>query len=240
MTGKVQGFRFGAISAGIRKDGRIDLALAVCDRPAVTAALFTRNLVKAAVSIDRGGAGKLGGFTCCARQRRLWRNAATGEQGLAAVQDDHDRYRQGARHFTRRGFAGFDGRHRRAYLPVDKQDHGASRRGSRPSLTAEGHEDFAQAICTTDRWTKISEADADGAHVLAMGKGARGMTCHPDVGGLPHATMLVFILHRRGRRATRVGARPDRSVRRYLQRVQRRRRHQHQRYRGRHGVGRLR
>ena len=42
-----------------RNDGRIDLALAVCDRPAVTAALFTRNLVKAApvlVAAERGQA----------------------------------------------------------------------------------------------------------------------------------------------------------------------------------------
>ena len=56
MTGKIQGFRCGAVSAGIRIDGRIDLDLAVCDRPAVTAALFTRNLVKAAhyVDVDAG------------------------------------------------------------------------------------------------------------------------------------------------------------------------------------------
>ncbi|HTN90820.1 MAG TPA: hypothetical protein VL242_44405, partial [Sorangium sp.] len=38
----VAGFRFGAISAGIRKDGRIDVALAVADQPAVVAGTFTR------------------------------------------------------------------------------------------------------------------------------------------------------------------------------------------------------
>src|SRR6188508_3083705 len=69
MSGKVLGFRFGAVSAGIRKDGRIDLALAVCDGPAVTAALFTRNLVKAAPVLANSG---------CA-------NAVTGEQGTRAV-----------------------------------------------------------------------------------------------------------------------------------------------------------
>jgi glutamate N-acetyltransferase / amino-acid N-acetyltransferase len=84
MSGKVQGFRFGAVSAGIRKDGRIDLALAVCDRPAVTAALFTRNLVQAApvlVAAERASAGVARAVLAnagCA-------NAVTGEHGLSAV-----------------------------------------------------------------------------------------------------------------------------------------------------------
>jgi N-acetylglutamate synthase/N-acetylornithine aminotransferase len=76
-----------------------------------------------------------------------------------------------------------------ARLPVDKSNAQA------PSLVgkldASAHEDFALAICTTDRWTKIAEAEADGLRWLAIGKGA-GMI-HPDVGGVPHATMLVFI-----------------------------------------------
>ena len=187
MSGKVLGFRFGAVSAGIRKDGRIDLALAVCDRPAVTAALFTRNLVKAApvlIAAERASAGVsravLANAGCA--------NAVTGEQGLAAV------------HATTQAIAkalgispeevlpastGVIG----AHLPVDKINAQAAALAAK--LAAESHEDFALAICTTDRWTKISETEVDGARVLAIGKGA-GMI-HPDVGGLPHATMLVFV-----------------------------------------------
>ncbi len=84
MTGKVLGVRFGAVAAGIRKDGRIDLALAVCDRPAVTAALFTRNLVKAApvvVAAERASTGVARAVLAnsgCA-------DTVTGEQGLRAV-----------------------------------------------------------------------------------------------------------------------------------------------------------
>jgi glutamate N-acetyltransferase / amino-acid N-acetyltransferase len=187
MSGKVQGFRFGAVSAGIRKDGRIDLALVVCDRPAVTAALFTRNLVKAApvlVAAERASAGVsravLANAGCA--------NAVTGEQGIRAV------------HATTQAVAkalgispeevlpastGVIG----AHLPIEKITAQAAALAD--AVSAEGHEDFAQAICTTDRWTKIAQAEAEGAHVLAIGKGA-GMI-HPDVGGLPHATMLVFI-----------------------------------------------
>ncbi len=43
-----QGYRFAAAYAGIRKVVRDDVALLVSDRPAATAAVFTRNLVKAA------------------------------------------------------------------------------------------------------------------------------------------------------------------------------------------------
>ena len=187
MSGKVQGFRFGAVSAGIRKDGRIDLALAVCDRPAVTAALFTRNLVKAApvlIAAERASAGVARAVLAnagCA-------NAVTGEQGLRAVQQTTATIAKAlgiSPEEVLPASTGVIG----AHLPVEKISAQASALVDK--LSADGHEDFAQAICTTDRWTKIAEAEADGAQVLAIGKGA-GMI-HPDVGGLPHATMLVFI-----------------------------------------------
>ena len=187
MSGKVLGFRFAAVSAGIRKDGRIDLALAVCDRPAVTAALFTRNLVKAApvlVATERARAGVsravLANAGCA--------NAVTGEQGLAAVRETTQAVAKAlgiSAEEVLPASTGVIG----AHLPVEKITAQASAIAAK--LSAESHEDFALAICTTDRWTKIAEADADGARVLAIGKGA-GMI-GPDVGGVPHATMLVFI-----------------------------------------------
>src|SRR5688500_7184237 len=80
----IPGFRFAAVSAGIRKDGRIDTALAAADRPVVAAGLVTRNLVKAApivVASERLAAGQLRAVLVnsgCA-------NACTGEPGLAAA-----------------------------------------------------------------------------------------------------------------------------------------------------------
>src|SRR6187431_2601572 len=187
MSGKVLGFRFGAVSAGIRKDGRIDLALAVCDRPAVTAALFTRNLVKAApvlVAAQRASSGLsravLANSGCA--------NAVTGEQGMRAVLTSTQAVAKAlgvAPEEVLPASTGVIG----AHLPADKIAAQAAALAER--LTPEGHEDFALAICTTDRWVKVAEAEADGARVLAIGKGA-GMI-HPDVGGLLHATMLVFI-----------------------------------------------
>jgi glutamate N-acetyltransferase/amino-acid N-acetyltransferase len=187
MSGKVLGFRFGAVSAGIRKDGRIDLALAVCDRPAVTAALFTRNIVRAApvlVAAERASTGVsravLANSGCA--------NAVTGEQGMRAALSTTQAVAKAigvSPEEVLPASTGVIG----AHLPAEKIAAQASALAAK--LTPEGHEDFALAICTTDRWVKIAEAEAEGARVLAIGKGA-GMI-HPDVGALPHATMLVFI-----------------------------------------------
>jgi len=187
MTGKVLGFRFGAVSASIRKDGRVDLALAVCDRPAVTAALFTRNIVKAApvlLAAERARAGT----TRAVLVNSGCANAVTGENGLRAARDSTAAIARALGiepEAVLPASTGVIG----AHLPDDKI--AAQAEALVGKLSPEGHEEFALAICTTDRWTKIAEADAEGARVLAIGKGA-GML-HPDVGGLPQATMLVFV-----------------------------------------------
>ena len=41
----VRGFRFASVSAGIKKTGLPDLALAVADKPVSSAAVFTQNQV---------------------------------------------------------------------------------------------------------------------------------------------------------------------------------------------------
>ena len=43
-----RGFRFAATACGLKKNGKLDLALIVSERPASAAAVFTRNLVQAA------------------------------------------------------------------------------------------------------------------------------------------------------------------------------------------------
>src|SRR5687767_10489765 len=86
MAQPVAGFRFSAVSAGIRKDGRVDLALAVADRPVTAAGVFTRNLVRAApvlIAEERLKAGLARGVLVnsgCA-------NACTGEPGRRATLD---------------------------------------------------------------------------------------------------------------------------------------------------------
>lgn len=190
MAGSVRGFRFGAVSAGIRKDGRVDVALAVADRPAVVAGLVTRNLVKAApilVSSERLPAGLARAVLVnsgCA-------NACTGEPGLAAARRATEAVAQeldAAPEQVLPASTGVIG----ALLPAEKI--AAKAKELVAGLSADRADDFALAICTTDRWPKVAEATIDTAKgkvaLLGIAKGA-GMI-HPDVGP-PHATMLVFL-----------------------------------------------
>jgi glutamate N-acetyltransferase/amino-acid N-acetyltransferase len=80
-----QGFRAGAVSAGI-KPGRLDLALLVADGPCAAAGVFTRNLAQAApvlvskAHVASGRARAVVANAGCA-------NAATGEGGLADARE---------------------------------------------------------------------------------------------------------------------------------------------------------
>lgn len=191
MTSTIAGFRFAAVSAGIRKDGRVDVALAVADRPAVVAGLFTRNLVRAApvlVAEERVRSGLARAILVnagCA-------NACTGEPGLAATREATESVARALGIPTEEvlpASTGVIG----ALLPAAKIS--AKAKELAKCINAEGYADFAQAICTTDRWVKIAEAKietskGDPVSVLGIAKGA-GMI-HPDVGP-PQATMLVFL-----------------------------------------------
>jgi glutamate N-acetyltransferase/amino-acid N-acetyltransferase len=186
----ISGFRFSAVSAGIRKDGRIDVALAAAERPVVASGVVTRNRVKAApivLASERLRAGMLRGVLVnagCA-------NACTGAAGLDAARRATDAVAAalGANPAelvpASTGVIG-------ALLPAERIVDRAAELVSKLSPT--GSDDFAQAICTTDRWPKVAEASIDvaggKASLLGIAKGA-GMI-HPDVGP-PQATMLAFL-----------------------------------------------
>jgi glutamate N-acetyltransferase/amino-acid N-acetyltransferase len=190
MITVVPGFRFSAISAGVRKDGRIDVALAAADGPATVAGVFTRNLVRAApveVAMQRVRTG----VTRAVLVNSGCANACTGQAGLSATLESTAALAQAL------------GTDPSAVLPASTGVIGAILPAQRiveragelvGKLSSEGAEDFAAAILTTDRWKKMASTTlkTDGAHasLLAIGKGA-GMI-HPDVGP-PHATMLVFL-----------------------------------------------
>jgi glutamate N-acetyltransferase/amino-acid N-acetyltransferase len=183
----VRGFRFAGVAAQIKKNGRPDLAAIVADAPATAAALFTTNLVKAAPvllaseRIKRGRARAALVNAGCA-------NACTGAAGLAAAKA------------TTKLLARALGVHEREVIPASTGVIGAPLpvekfEAAMPALVADlsyAHAlHFADAICTTDRWRKVSDARARvaGAEVTALciAKGA-GMI-HPNM-----ATTLVFLL----------------------------------------------
>ena len=191
----IDGFRFSAVSANIRKDGRIDLALAAADRPCVVAARYTLNIVRAAPvtvcanrTASRTAQAVLVNSGCA--------NACTGYAGLSSAQ------------VTTGAIARELGIASNLVLPASTGVIGQLLSPEKvvvraPDLVAalqpDGARDFAQAICTTDKFVKIARAKVGSAgKLLGIAKGA-GMI-QPQVGrwqptgdDAKHATMLVFL-----------------------------------------------
>ncbi len=203
-----QGFRAAGIAAGIKKDGKLDLALLVSDSNCSAAAVFTTNKVKAA-PVLRGQTL----VSAYANQLRAvvvnagCANACTGAQGLADAEetahiaaaalvdaDDGAGTEPGARArpvpttsqvFTMStGVIGVN-------LPMAKLRAGIPRAAA--ALSPDGLEQAARAIMTTDTVPKIASAECSvlstqhSALITGIAKGS-GMI-HPNL-----ATMLVFIL----------------------------------------------
>jgi glutamate N-acetyltransferase/amino-acid N-acetyltransferase len=199
---RVLGFRFSAVAAGIKKAGGLDVGLLVADEVVSAAGVFTRNLVRAApveVAEERVASGRLQAVLVNAGNA----NACTGEPGLRATLE------------TTRAIASALGVDERRVAPASTGVIGAVLPAEKilakvpelvERLSADGAEDFAQAILTTDRWKKTASATVTrGGHTatfFGMAKGA-GMI-HPDLGparplkpapaGPPHATMLAFVV----------------------------------------------
>ena len=193
-----QGFLWGAVKAGIKASGNMDLAAAVAPRGANAAVLFTRNQVVAApVIVGRRHLAATGGRVGAILVNAGNANCATGEPGVRAAVET---CRAGAEQFgcifdevfpSSTGIIGvpFPTDKVVAALPALKLSLGAS------STHAEL---FATAIMTTDTRRKVARAviDVDGTPVTLFGvaKGA-GMIA-PRLSAPkapPHATMLVYL-----------------------------------------------
>ena len=181
-----KGFRAGGVSAGLKKNGALDLGLLVSDRPAAVAAVFTRNQVQAApVKLDRER-------VRCGVARAVIvnsgnANCATGEPGLAA-----------ARSMTAAAGAalGISEAHVLAAstgvigvrFPIGKVQSAILELVAR--LDANGIPDLARAIMTTDTRPKMGLREGREPapyRIVAVAKGA-GMI-RPDM-----ATMLCFVV----------------------------------------------
>jgi glutamate N-acetyltransferase/amino-acid N-acetyltransferase len=187
MGYQVQGFKASAISAGLKKDKALDLALIVSEHVSAAAGVFTTNKVKAAPLIltqEHIGNGKARAIITNAGNA----NACTGERGL---NDAHRTADLVARELG---------------VPVDEVLVASTGVIGQPldiglitdaipdlarSLSPEGIPSAAHAIMTTDSFPKISQSEGQSGGrpygILGIAKGA-GMIM-PDM-----ATMLAFIL----------------------------------------------
>ena len=189
-----QGFIWGAVKAGIKASGNLDLAAAVAVKGAKGAAMFTRNQVVAApVTVGRRHLTATGGRLGAVLVNAGNANCATGQPGIdACVQTCAAAAESFGCIFdevfpSSTGIIGvpFPGQKVLAALPALKEALGE---------TAEHAEMFAQAMMTTDTKMKVAQAvvDVDGVQVRVFGAAKGAGMIHPQLGP-PHATMLVYL-----------------------------------------------
>ncbi|MFC1881199.1 bifunctional glutamate N-acetyltransferase/amino-acid acetyltransferase ArgJ [Thermodesulfobacteriota bacterium] len=189
------GFQTAGVSSGLKKNGKKDLGLIYSEVPATVAAMFTRNLVKAApVLLDqqrtangscRAVIVNSGNANCCTGERGMQDAIRMGRLAAQGLMIDEKEVLVAST-----GVIGEP-------LPIEKIESAAP--GLVKALSAAGIPDFAEAIMTTDTVPKVvcrrGELAGKSFTVTGAIKGA-GMI-RPDM-----ATMLSFVM-------TDIVARPE-------------------------------
>ncbi|SNS79351.1 glutamate N-acetyltransferase [Granulicella rosea] len=189
-----RGFQWGAVKAGIKASGNLDVAVAYAPRGANAAAMYTKNQVVAApVTVGRRHLASTGGRVTAVLVNAGNANCATGQPGIDACLRTCKAAAERFRCIFDEVFpssTGIIG----VPFPVDKVVAALPAVQAALGETPDHAELFAKAIMTTDTKMKVARAviDVDGTdvHLFGAAKGA-GMI-HPQLGP-PHATMLVYL-----------------------------------------------
>src|ERR1700733_5490445 len=152
------GFRFAAVTAGLKPSGKPDFAVAVADQTASAAAMFTGNKVKAApVQIGARHLQRSGGRVRVVAVNAGNANCATGETGLRACEtvcaaaanafgaEGHEVFPSST------GIIGVP-------LPAEKLVAALPKIEGELAASTEGFSSFARAILTTDTRPKVAHA----------------------------------------------------------------------------------
>jgi glutamate N-acetyltransferase/amino-acid N-acetyltransferase len=189
------GFQAAGVAAGLKKNGKKDLGLIYAEVPVTVAAMFTRNLIKAAPVLlgqQRTANGRCraviansGNANCCTGEQGRRDAIRMGNLVAKGLRVDDDEVL-----VSSTGVIGEP-------LPIEKIESAAP--GLIAALSPGGLADFAEAIMTTDTIPKILSRTGQVAGktftVTGVIKGA-GMI-RPDM-----ATMLCYVM-------TDIAARPD-------------------------------
>jgi len=193
-----QGFTWGAVKAGIKVSGKMDLAAAVATKGASGAAMFTKNqLVAAPVTVGRRHLTSTSGRVSAVLVNAGNANCATGQPGIdacvqtcaAAAESFHCIFDEVFPSST--GIIGVP-------FPAEKVIAALPALVAEMGDTQQHAERFANAIMTTDTKMKVARAavDFDGVEVRIFGVAKGAGMIHPQLGapvGPPHATMLVYL-----------------------------------------------
>ncbi|MDG0873597.1 bifunctional glutamate N-acetyltransferase/amino-acid acetyltransferase ArgJ [Paenibacillus thiaminolyticus] len=183
------GFRAGGLHCGLKKTDRNDLGAIVCDVAATAAAVYTTNAFQAApLAVTRASLAEAGTLRAVLVNSGN-ANACTGKQGEA------DAYRMRSAFAAQLGFAphevavastGVIGEP----LKMDRVERGMAALPARLTAEADGAEQFAQAILTTDLVKKeaCAAVTVNGKSVTVAGAAKGSGMIHPNM-----ATMLGFV-----------------------------------------------
>jgi glutamate N-acetyltransferase/amino-acid N-acetyltransferase len=197
-----RGFQFAAVKAGIKPSGKPDFAVAVADRIASAAAMFTANRVQAApIVVGRRHMDRSSGLLRVVAVNAGNANCATGAAGMKAAEQV---CAAAAKTFGCDGHEVFPSSTGIIGVPLPAEKLLAALPAAKKALAAnvDAFLQFAEAILTTDTRAKVAHAqiDVSGKQVRIAGvcKGA-GMI-HPRLvsasapgGSAPHATLLVYL-----------------------------------------------
>lgn len=182
----VPGFVAGAVEAAIKKPGRLDMALIFSEVPAVSAAVFTQNKVKAApVVLGQLVAKKPKASAIVANSGNA--NACTGPKGMEDALTIAHLAAEGLGIDTSDVFVASTGVIGLP-LPMERVKAGVTKLPG--AVRPDGWEDAARAIMTTDTFMKIYgvKADVAGSDVSIVGIAKGSGMINPDM-----ATMLSFV-----------------------------------------------
>jgi len=193
-----RGFAWGAVRAGIKASGNLDLAAAVATNIAVAAATYTTNRVVAApVTVGRRHLLSTGGRVGAVLVNAGNANCATGQPGIdgcvatcaAAAETFGCIFDEVFPSST--GIIGVP-------FPTEKIVAAMPALKAAVGSTPEHAEMFARAIMTTDTRMKTASASIplEGVEVRIWGAAKGAGMIHPQLGapvGPPHATMLVYL-----------------------------------------------
>ena len=189
-----QGFAWGAVRAGIKASGKLDLAIAIAAEGSTASAMFTRNQVVAApVTVGRRHLASAGGRVSAVLVNAGNANCATGQPGIDACLQTCVATAESFECIFDEVFpssTGIIG----VPFPADKVIAAIPALKQAIGVTPEHAEMFAQAIMTTDTKMKIARAvaEVDGVNVTIFGTAKGAGMIHPQLGP-PHATMLVYL-----------------------------------------------
>ncbi|MGA8530865.1 MAG: bifunctional ornithine acetyltransferase/N-acetylglutamate synthase, partial [Acidobacteriaceae bacterium] len=197
-----RGFQFAAVKAGIKPSGNPDFAVAVADRTASAAAMFTANRVQAApIVVGRRHLERSAGLMRVVAVNAGNANCATGEAGLKAAEQV---CAAAAKTFGCEGHEVFPSSTGIIGVPLPAGKLVAALPEVKKALAsnAEGFAAFAHAILTTDTRAKVAHATVQAGdktvRIAGVCKGA-GMI-HPQLvpasatGASPlHATLLAYL-----------------------------------------------